>query len=132
MSAWSEPSSEQRGWPRKATPFNPVLRLTGGLSAAYEATRGSRFRPAAAQPQLETSARGRLVLSPTMPMIARRSELSVREYGELGKELVGIASQYSNDYILNIGEKIIAAALMFDMFTIDKYVDEIETIMSNK
>ena len=72
MSAWSEPSSEQRGWPRKATPFNPVLRLTGGLSAAYEATRGSRFRPAAAQPQLETSARGRLVLSPTMPMIARR------------------------------------------------------------
>lgn len=71
-SAWTTPTSENvRGWPGKALPFNLPLRLTVGLRRAYEEVRASRTG-GTSRTVPETAANGRLVLSPTMPLIGQR------------------------------------------------------------
>jgi hypothetical protein len=66
---WQQPGTE-RGWPNKVLPFNITLRLTAGLAEAYTAVRRPKsVSPPAAQ---STAADGRLVLSPTMPLIGQR------------------------------------------------------------
>lgn len=71
-SAWRTPDAEEaRGWPAKALAFNVTLRLTGGLTAAYAEIRDASTSDAL-PPQHSTSPDGRLVTSPSMPLIARR------------------------------------------------------------
>ena len=63
-SVWSPPSQVSRGWPNKCNAQNIVHRVTGGLRECY-----AREKP---PPRHETSADGRLVLSPSMPLLGQR------------------------------------------------------------
>ena len=60
-------ASAERGWPARVLPFNPTLRLTAGLANTYRAVGTKQSLP-----RHETTADGRLVLTPETPLLAHR------------------------------------------------------------
>ena len=60
-------ASAERGWPARVLPFNPTLRLTAGLANTYHAVGAKQSLP-----RHETTADGRLVLTPETPLLAHR------------------------------------------------------------
>ena len=60
-------ASAERGWPARVLPFNPTLRLTAGLANTYRAVGAKQSLP-----RHETTADGRLVLTPETPLLAHR------------------------------------------------------------
>ena len=66
------PPTEERSWPSKVLAFNPALRLTAGLSEAYNTVRLKQQQLDPGRAKLHTLEDGRLWLSTEMPLLARR------------------------------------------------------------
>ena len=70
--AFEVPKQEQRGWPSKALPYNPTLRLSAGLGEVYNALRVRQARMQTGAPAHHTLEDGRLWLAAEMPLLAHR------------------------------------------------------------